>query len=93
MSEIEALMAPLLAEAERTGKWLYCGYQSLWFSPRQLREAQANGKFRWGPVNWKMRDPRERLEEAKRNLAVAQDEVARISWEIDSERAAARVVR
>ena len=59
--EIVALLEPLLAQAEREGKWLHCSYQDLWFSPKQLRERNAAGRFLWGPVNWTLRDPHEKL--------------------------------
>ncbi len=81
-SEYDAAMAPLFEEAERTGKWFWCNYQSLWFSPRQLRAENAKGSFRWGPVNWKLRNPQERLAEAKRRAENAQAEVDRIALEI-----------
>ena len=58
MDELNAL----IDKAEAEGKWLWCHYQDLWFSPAQLREENRNGKFRWGPVNWKLRDPQERSE-------------------------------
>jgi hypothetical protein len=81
-SEYDAMMAPLFEEAERTGKWFWCNYQSLWFSPRQLREEHARKAFRWGPVNWELRDPQEHLAEAKRRVEQAQAEVDRIALEI-----------
>ena len=56
-------MKKMIAEAKRHKLWLFASYQSLWFSPEQLESAQANGRFQWGPVNWKLRDPQERLEE------------------------------
>jgi len=58
MSEMEAL----IRQAESEGKWLWCSYQDLWFSPQELRKAQAEGRFQWGPVNWKLRFPAEKLE-------------------------------
>lgn len=66
MSEAEQTLKnleSLFAEAERKRLWFYCSYQELWFSPKELREEQANGSFVWGPVNWVLRDPMERLEE------------------------------
>lgn len=56
----------LIDKAKAEGKWLWCHYQDIWFSPAQLREQNANGKFRWGAVNWKLRDPQERVAEARR---------------------------
>ncbi len=54
------IMEWLICKAEREGKWLHCNYQDLWFSPSELREHQAKGDFRWGPVNWTLREPSEK---------------------------------
>lgn len=66
--QIIELMEPLIAEAERTGKWLFYQYQWLWFSPQELRKNQATGHFCWAPANWRIRDPLERLAELKENV-------------------------
>ncbi len=58
---MDEAMESLLAQAEREGKWLFCHYQGLWFSPEELRKAQSEGRFRWGAVNWILRDPTEKL--------------------------------
>ena len=63
MSVIPHDLAPLFAEAEKTGKWFFSPYQSRWFSPAELAAEHAQGHFRWGAVNWRLRDPRERLQE------------------------------
>jgi hypothetical protein len=47
-------MKPLFERAEAEGLWFRSNYQGLWFSPEALRDHQANGKFRWGAVNWKL---------------------------------------
>lgn len=75
MDELNAL----IDKAEAEGKWLWCHYQDLWFSPAQLREENRNGKFRWGPVNWKLRDPQERIAEARNRATAAQVEADRIA--------------
>ena len=49
--------------AERDELWFYCGYQGMWFSPKELRKEHANGKFIWGETNWALRNPLEKLEE------------------------------
>ena len=72
----------LIDQARREGKWLWCHYQDLWFSPAQLEKENAEGRFRWGPVNWKLRDPIERLGEAERRVSEAMDERNRIAKEI-----------
>jgi hypothetical protein len=61
MSEVQELLKPLIAEAKATDRWLHCHYQDLWFSPEQLEAANAQGRFLWGPVNWTLRDPQERV--------------------------------
>lgn len=79
--EILKGLEPLFAEAERTGKWFWCAYQDLWFSPAKLREAQREGRFRWGAVNWSLREPGERVAEAEKRAKAAADDVERIRAE------------
>lgn len=57
--EYDATMAPLFKDAEERGLWFYTSYQALWFSPSELKAEHAKGSFRWGPDNWKLRDPME----------------------------------
>jgi len=64
--EILKELEPLFEKAEKEGKWFYCKYQGLWFSPQKLREQQEQGRFIWGSCNWELRDPREKLVEMKR---------------------------
>lgn len=68
-------LAPLFQKAEREGLWFYCSYQQLWFTPAELREQHKKGRFIWGPVNWQLRMPRERLEEAQRKADAAMAEL------------------
>jgi len=75
-------LKPLIEQARNEGKWLWCRYQGLWFSPDYLEAQNAEGAFLWGPGNWKVRDPQERLEDAKKALTAAQDNVDRIAAEI-----------
>jgi len=65
-------MNELFAEARAKGLWFFTGYQHLWFSPDELATEQANGRFRWGPENWKLRDPAEHLAELDRKMVEAQ---------------------
>jgi hypothetical protein len=67
---MQALSA-LIDKAEAEGKWLFCSYQQLWFSPAELRAHNANDRFCWGVPNWQLRDPGERLAEADRAVADA----------------------
>jgi hypothetical protein len=74
----------LIEQARAEKKWLWCQYQDLWFSPDQLAEANRNGRFLWGPVNWILRDPSERVAEAKERADRAAGEYARIAREVAS---------
>ena len=69
----------LIEQARANGKWLWCYYQDLWFSPDQLEAENREGRFRWDADNWKLRDPHERLAEARERTARAQAEEARIA--------------
>jgi hypothetical protein len=79
---IRELMKPMFAEAEDKGLWFYTSYQGLWFSPKQLRELQDAGRFLWGPVNWQLRQPRERATDAEQAAIVAIAEAKRIAAEV-----------
>lgn len=81
MSEPQTL-PELIEKARAEGKWLWCHYQDLWFSPDQLAAQNEAGKFRWGPVNWRLRDPQERIAEADARVAAAQAERDRIVQQI-----------
>ena len=65
------MMNLMIDSAEKQKMWMFCQYQALWFSPQELRKAQAEGRFRWGPVNWQIRDPQERMAELERGIALA----------------------
>ena len=77
-ANVTAILAPLIQQARDEGKWLWCHYQDLWFSPDELAKHNAAGRFAWGPVNWKLRDPHERLREAEARRDAAQREVENI---------------
>jgi len=65
----------LVREAEAKGLWLFAGYQQLWFSPKGLRAAWADGRFRWGAVNWQLRDPQERVKELEAAVRAAEQDL------------------
>ena len=65
------MMNLMIDSAEKQGLWMFCQYQALWFSPQELRKAQSEGRFRWGPVNWEVRDPQERMAELERGITSA----------------------
>lgn len=74
-------LAKLIELARSKNLWLWCRYQDLWFSPDQLAAANAKGSFRWGVINWELREPAERLREAEERARAAQMEVERIRKE------------
>lgn len=61
--EYNVLMQPLFEKAIREGLWFYAVYQALWFSPEELETANNNGKYLWGPFNWQLRNPQQKMEE------------------------------
>ncbi len=65
----------LITEAERQDLWLHCHYQDLWFSPSDLREANRDGRFRWGAMNFELRDPIEKLAKLKEKRRAADIDV------------------
>ena len=74
MKEFETRPATLekfidMAEAE--GLVLHCHYQDLWFTPDELREENANGRFQWGPVNWELRPAQDRSTQLERQMEQA----------------------
>jgi len=84
MSEAVESLKPLIEKARRAGKWLHCAYQDLWFSPEQLEQHNAAGRFRWGAVNWSLRDPQERLKEMQRSIDKTQKAFDRFKTEISN---------
>jgi len=67
----------MFARARQERLWFHCSYQDLWFSPDELERAQADGRFRWGAVNWSLRDPKEQIDYLKRKAAAVAEEAAR----------------
>lgn len=70
-SIIESLQ-PLFWEATQKGLWFHCNYQDMWFSPKELRAAQAKGNFVWGPVNWTLKPPQALKMQLQTNVSNAQ---------------------
>lgn len=68
-------LQPLFDKAVKEGLWFHCVYQDLWFSPSELHEQQQAGRFRWGAVNWKLRNPIERLDQLERKHRESQEEI------------------
>lgn len=63
-----AALRNLIQRARDERKALWCSYQDLWFSPDELEKANDEGRFCWGVVNWKLRDPNERAKESRAAL-------------------------
>lgn len=82
MADTYAPLQPLIEQARAEGKWLCCSYQDLWFSPDQLEAANRDGRFRWGPINWTLHDPQERVRRAEGAVEQAVADLARVRREI-----------
>ncbi len=67
---ILGMLEPLFERAKREGLWFYhCGLAgTFWFSPEELRTEHRRGKFIWGPVNWTLARPSERLTQLRQEL-------------------------
>ncbi len=74
----------LIQQARDEGKYLYCSYQNLWFSPDELEQSNKEGRFRWGAVNWVLRSPDERLEEMYKSVEYHNREIRAMKSKMDS---------
>lgn len=68
LEDFEKLMQPMLDEAESKGLWFYCDYQGINKSPKEIREEWKNGSYRWGPVNWRLIDPKTLLKDEEKEI-------------------------
>ena len=59
------MIEEIIAKARKEGKWIYCRYQDLWFSPDDLEKQNKCGRFLWGTINWEVKDPQERVKELR----------------------------
>jgi hypothetical protein len=78
--EIAKALEPLFTTAKLNGLWFFTRYQQLWFSPEELYRENKSGRFLWGPSNWELRDPKERLEQLRsdaKTATTAADDFAR----------------
>ena len=71
-SELDAL----IQQARDEGKWLRCGYRSLWFSPDELAAKNAAGNYLNVAQNWDLRDPQKHLDYLRERVRDAEREVA-----------------
>ena len=84
-TKTELTMEDLFEQAEREGLWFFTSHQQIWFSPRELKEQRAQGRFRWGVSNWQLRDPSEYLLQAQRELEAAQKHFDGVKANIENE--------
>lgn len=82
VNEIINGMQPLYEKAEKEGLWFWSRYQDLWFSPSELKEAQGQGRFLWGYVNWELRDPKEKIAQLQRTKSTIDEEIERFKSRI-----------
>src|ERR1700684_2463853 len=53
-------LAEMMERAKQQRLCFWSPYQDLWLTPEELQSAWNLGLFRWGAVNWKLRDPAEK---------------------------------
>ena len=75
----------LIEQARAERKLIYCRYQQLWFGPDELEALNKQGRFRWGAVNFTLRDPQEKLNEMyksvkrqERDIRVLKDKMSKL---------------
>ncbi len=73
-AKMRAALLAMAAKAEEEGLWFHHAGLSgrFWFSPGEIRKKWSKGKFLWGPVNWSLRDPAERLGQLVRDREAAE---------------------
>lgn len=71
---VKVSLAPLFREAREKKLWFFASHHQIWFSPEELAAQHAKGRFLWGAVNWRLRDPIEALRDLDRKVADAQAE-------------------
>ncbi len=76
----------MFEKARRDGLWFFSSYQRMWFSPSELERHQRNGRFRWGPVNWVLKNPQERILELMLERTKSMREIASIHQRRETER-------
>lgn len=64
-------LEPLFQRAIEQGLWFFAPYQSMWFSPAELRTHHAAGRFIWGPPNWELRSPKGLFQQAQASVEAA----------------------
>jgi hypothetical protein len=77
-------LEPLFRQAERENLWFWTVYKDSWFSPADLRSKHKQGAFIWGAINWRLRNPVERLEELREQRVVIDAEIEQFQRRLDS---------
>lgn len=72
----------LFVDAKRDRLWFWHSsvVGTFWFSPEELQDEQAAGRFVWSAENWRLRDPLERVfefEQAAATLAESRNDFIR----------------
>ena len=73
--EILAMLAPLFERAEREDLYFFttaAEEEPLWFTPEELRDQHQRDDFVWGPDNWQLRSPLERVAELQAVVTAAE---------------------
>ncbi len=70
----------LIRKAEENSMFLYCIHDDIWFSPEELKEQNAVGKYCWNKYNWKLISPFDKLAELFEKVVKAKREYRQ--WEI-----------
>lgn len=76
MSDKELILQslePLFKEAEEKGLWFRSYYQSVEFTPKELKAQHAQGCYIWGARSWKLFDPKELLRDPEKEKRVAEE--------------------
>lgn len=60
-SQIIASLEPMILEAEQKGLMIQCTgmHNEVRMTSEKFRECLSNGRFIWGPVNWRLEEPTE----------------------------------
>lgn len=74
----------LIQKARAENKWIHCSYQDLWWTPSELENALAYGRFQWGVQNFQLKSANERLEYLGRKVQDAQEDLDRFKKRMES---------
>src|SRR5690349_4961814 len=69
----------LFEEARAKSLWFHAHHLRLWLSPDELQAKQEGGHLLYGPINWELRRPEDRLKQLLLNVHLASREVLEFS--------------